>query len=194
MDTTPRPFPVIRIDATSRETFVAFWDQHYSDYDQVFYDQNIGKPLSPDLIEKWFEWKNGTKLSEKKKNSILRFSSPDERIEASADNDTLRSLLNRGGGAIWRIFWLHLQHPRNFPIYDQHAHRAMAYLRGWSDLEIPDSNPRKIDLYLDEYLPYFNSFSPIPHRRVDRALWTFGRFLRTMPKLFGVEDKTTDSS
>jgi hypothetical protein len=159
------------------------------DYDQVFYDQYIGQPLNDDLIARWFKWKNGFKLSDKKKTSILRYASPDERIDVSADDDTLRRFLNRAGGAIWRIFWLHLQHPTHFPIFDQHAYRAMAFLRGWSDVEIPDSNPRKIDLYLDEYLLYFRSFDPIPHRQVDRALWTFGRFLKTMPKLLAVEDK-----
>ena len=29
------------------------------------------------------------------------------------------------GGTIWRIFWLHLQHPQHFPIYDQHGHAGI---------------------------------------------------------------------
>ena len=40
----------------------------------------------------------------------------------------MQEFLNRPGGAIWRIFWLHVQHTQHFPIYDQHVHRAMAFL------------------------------------------------------------------
>ena len=91
----------------------------------------------------------------------------------------MQKFLNRPGGAIWRIFWLHLQHPRHFPIYDQHVHRAMAFTLKWPDLEIPEQNPAKVRTYLAVYREFFARFKDCDHRQADRALWTFGRFLRT---------------
>lgn len=64
-----------------------------------------------------------------------------------------------------------------FPIYDQHVHRAMAHLQGWTELEIPKSNKKKIEIYLEEYLDFYNSFKGLPHKKVDEALWSYGKFL-----------------
>jgi hypothetical protein len=102
--------------------------------------------------------------------------------------EALTTFLNRPGGAIWRIFWLHLQHPKRFPIYDQHVHRAMAYMldRPNEQREIPARHKAKVDFYLREYCPFFASFDGCEKRQVDRALWTFGRFLKTYRKALDV--------
>jgi hypothetical protein len=137
-------WPVLGVLHVSSQEFVRFWEQCYSGYDEDFYQRNIGQPLTEERIANWFKWKNGTPLATKKLKTIQRYSSPEERIAFNATSDALEEFLNRPGGAIWRIFWLHLQHPQQFPIYDRHAHRAMAFLLGWRSLEIPAGNPAKV--------------------------------------------------
>jgi hypothetical protein len=170
-------YPVLCQNDVPPEDFVDFWGRLYSGYDEAFYQANIGQPLTEDRILKWFEWKNGTPLSPLKAQSILRYSLPEERLPADAPDDAIQGFLNRGGGAIWRIFWLHLQHPKLFPIYDQHVHRAMAFMLNWETLEIPLHNPTKVRSYLEKYRPFFSQFADLPSRSVDRALWAFGKFL-----------------
>jgi hypothetical protein len=114
-----------------------------------------------------------------KAQTIRRYLSPDERIRHDASPDKLETFLNRSGGAIWRIFWLHLQHPGHFPIYDQHVHRAMAFMLMWTDIEIPGRDRKKVQSYLENYRSFFDGFSECDRRQVDRALWTFGRFLKS---------------
>ena len=170
---------VLSISHVQPKDFVQFWEQLYSGYDEDFYKENIGKPLTEELITKWFDWKNGTPLSAAKKLTIRRYLSPEERIGLDANEDTLAEFLNRPGGAIWRIFWLHLQHPQHFPIYDQHVHRAMAFMLKWPKLTIPAYNPTKARNYLQFYRPFFDRFEDFKDRQVDRALWSFGRFLKS---------------
>ena len=170
-------YTVLRPAPGTAEEFVAFWECLYSGFDEEFYEQNIGQPLTEERIIKWFQWKNGMPLSPLKAESIRPYSSSDERIAADADDATLREFLLRPGGVIWRVFWLHLQHPEKFPIYDRHVHRAMAFLLGWPNREISAGNPTKARLYLDKYRPFFRRFATMPRRRVDRALWAFSKFL-----------------
>lgn len=177
-ETTGRmPWPVLMAVNLTRRQFLDFWNCQYSGYDEDFYEQNIGQPLTAERIRMWFEWKNGGPLAAGKARSILRYSSPDERISVDADEGIAQEFLRRPGGSIWRIFWAHLQHPAQYPIYDQHVHRAMAYMRGWDRLEIPNDNTSKVTMYLDEYRPFFREFKDFPQRRVDRALWAFGKFV-----------------
>jgi hypothetical protein len=173
--------PVLGISQVTRQDFVRFWEQLYSGYDEDFYRENIGQPLTEERILKWFLWKNGTPLSAGKIQTIRRYFTPEEDIGYDVNAGALMTFLNQPGEAIWRIFWLHLQHPRHFPIYDQHVHRAMAFLleRPDLDLEIPVHNPTKIRNYLEFYRPFFDRFDDCGSRQVDRALWSFGRFLKS---------------
>jgi hypothetical protein len=172
-------WPILHVSHVTPKVFVLFWERLYPDlrYNEDFYRANIGQPLTEERIVQWFLWKNGTPLSPKKSVSIRRYLLPEERIGKDGDDESLTAFLNRPGGAIWRIFWLHLQHPQNYPIYDQHVHRAMAYLLKFPQPEIPVHNPKKVRGYLDSYRPFFKSFAACENRAVDRALWAFGRFL-----------------
>ena len=113
-----------------------------------------------------------------KTRTIRRYLSPEEHIGHDASASALKEFLNRPGGAIWRIFWLHLQHPKLFPIYDQHVHRAMAFLQTGEREEIPDYDPQKVESYWRRYLPFHATFEGIESRSVDKALWAFGKFLK----------------
>jgi len=45
--------------------------------------------------------------------------------------------------------------------------------------EIPIHGPTKVRAYLEEYRPFFDRFAGCERRQVDRALWSFGKFLTT---------------
>lgn len=173
--------PVLNTSQATPEDFIRFWERLYAGYDENFYRENIGQPLTEERIAAWFDWKNGTPLSSGKRRTVRRYFASKERIGRDADADSLSAFLNRPGGAIWRIFWLHLLHPQHFPIYDQHVHRAMAFLLRWpkAKLAIPAHNPTKVRTYLEVYRPFFSRFDDCDHRQVDRALWSFGRFLKS---------------
>src|SRR5207237_2721170 len=54
-----------------KEAFVEFWSGRYTGYDDEFYKANVGQELTEERILLWFEWKNGRRLSEKKRRSVL---------------------------------------------------------------------------------------------------------------------------
>jgi len=112
------------------KAFVEFWADRYTGYDDDFYEANVGQELTEARILDWFEWKNGTPLSQAKRRSVMRnfVARRDELVQI--EDDTPSAVLTRfsEGGVIWRIFWLHCWRPARFPIYDQHVHRAMRSL------------------------------------------------------------------
>ena len=160
--------------------FVDFWSQRYEYAHEDLYDNNIGQELTEQRIVELFVWKNGTPLSERKRNSVSQnFVARRHELGQFQDNFNARDFFNHfeNGGAIWRIFWLHCYRPEEFPIYDQHVHRAMAYIEAGEIEEIPNYDPRKIDAYIDRYLPFHQQFAAIDGRAVDKALWAFGKFI-----------------
>jgi hypothetical protein len=163
---------------TNQLEFVNFWSKQYNYSNEYIYDDNIGKKLTEERILKLFQWKNGTPLS------VLKLKSVKENYIADTTNfpenpsmDFIRNELLKAGGTIWRIFWIHCHYPKQFPIYDQHVHRAMAHIQGWDSIEIPNYNKKKVDLYLTKYLEFYNEFKGLPHKKVDEALWSYGKFL-----------------
>jgi hypothetical protein len=54
------------------QAFVGFWAARYAGYDDDFYEANVGQEVTEARILALFEWKNGTPLSEPKKNSVMR--------------------------------------------------------------------------------------------------------------------------
>ena len=82
------------------------------------------------------------------------------------------------GGAIWRIFLLHCWSESEYPIYDVHVHRAMTFICGEQREEIGGwDDRRKIDAYLNRYIPFFERFGDHDSRAVDQALVAFGQSL-----------------
>ena len=171
--------PVFREDFVSKSEFVNFWSKQYFYPKDYLYNDNIGKELIEERIWALFIWKNGKPLSEKKKLSVKNnFVRETINIPSSHDNLTLLLYLNRPGGTIWRIFWLHCNYPNIYPIYDQHVHRAMAKLKDWKELEIPSPNRIKVEMYVNHYLQFWREFIEFPAKPVDEALWAYGKFLK----------------
>jgi len=81
-------------------------------------------------------------------------------------------------GMIWKIFTLHIMYPERYPIFDQNVYRAMHYLQTGTIKEIPSKNSDKQTSYITEYLPFYNAHGYYPDRKLDKALFAFGQFLK----------------
>jgi hypothetical protein len=197
--TLPSLWPGQAIPATD-SAFIDFWASQYR-YDlEHLYESNISvKPFTNDAVMKLYEWKNQRKLSERKEKSVERnYISNKEHdcvrraVEfspsASAEEAVgfAKEFLGDGfpeGGAIWRIFWLHCCN-QGFPIYDQHVHRAMVFIEEGRIEELDGFSERNVvDSYLTKYLKFHRQFSE-EQRRIDKALVTFGSFLKAWPGFF----------
>lgn len=177
--------PVISFASSPRHDFVARWSLGYSYPDDDLYTSNIGRPLTRHRLEQLFLWKNGGKLSRRKQasleqNYLARYK---ELRELPKDADAGELLRRFGGGAIWRIFFLHCWRPQAFPIYDQHVHRAMEYIETGVPRELPTSAKAVLTNYTGRYLPFWAKFSADSGRDTDKALWVFGKFLKAHPWL-----------
>jgi len=163
-----------------KKAFVQFWSGRYTGYDDEFYEANVGQELTEERILEWFEWKNGTPLSNLKRNSVLKnYVARRGELATIPANETPERTLSRfsEGGAIWRIFWLHCWRPQLYPIYDQHVHRARRFIEAGAIEEIPAKDPDKIRAYVGQYMPFHAKFDGLSQRAVDKALWAFGKFI-----------------
>ena len=173
---------------TSLRHFVEFWAERYRWQNMDLYTHNIAGPHTPDGLANLFKWKIGNKLFANKL-PLLKRCFIDRRAEAEKllrelvaceHREIARRFLNhfKDGGAIWRIFWLHCWNTR-FPIYDQHVHRAMTFIKdnGQTEELGKFNNAKKVQLYLDHFLPFFDEFQGMDGRTVDMALWQFGKTL-----------------
>jgi hypothetical protein len=176
-------YQILRDD--SLEEFVKFWAEayNYSAGDSL-YTKNIGQPLTEEGIRELFFWKNGGKLSKLKAKSVNdNFVSSISKLRTFPKDTPPDQWLNvfKAGGAIWRIFFLHIWNPK-YPIFDQHVFRAMKFIQTGEGLEIPSGDPKKVEFYLEKYLPFYFELekemkNPNP-RNLDRALWKFGQILK----------------
>jgi hypothetical protein len=166
---------------TTPKQFVSFWEPLYEYRDEQLYDDNIALPPTADRVIALFKWKNGGKLSARHRRTVEECFV--QRIpELAILNDMIdaAAFLRRfsDGGAIFRIFWLHLWRPLRYPMYDQHVHRAMTWIQDGNAREPPSTASGKIHAYVDRYLPFVAEFGRMNLRRVDRALWACGKHLK----------------
>lgn len=173
-----------KISVKPRE-FVDFWSSFYDYLLEGYYTPIIGKKrFSDEDLVKLFEWKNGSKLAQKKKKvltSIIAKIDQINALKASFCLDTFLEEFKFVKGAIWKIYLLHVIQPDKFPIFDQHVYRAYLFISKDQRAEIPNNNRRKEDVYFSEYVSFFNglSGSGISKKKLDEALWAFGKFLKT---------------
>lgn len=169
-----------QINSNSIPDFIEHWSSKYFYAQEEKYEKNIGRPLTKETILELFEWKNGSKISTKKEQSII------QNYPLTFNGDYEKRYLNyrEPGGAIWNIFYLHCLLPDKWPIYDQHTYRAMQYIKTGDIIEIGTTHKQKYESYQKEYLPFLkelNITDPLS-RRVDKALFTFGKFLKIAQK------------
>jgi hypothetical protein len=173
---------------------VEFWARKYGDPNEHIYIKFINGPHTDESLDRLFYWKIGAQFYKSNIVSVNRnFISRRALLGTLPCDISAESFLAQfpTGGSIYRIFWLHCCYPNRFPIYDQHVYRTMTYLKTGSADELEGSSPeRKMDTYLGEYLPFHATFSSlnfrfeptrdgVKGRRADRALWWFGKCLKT---------------
>jgi hypothetical protein len=179
-------FRIMWVGDSDVDHFVKYWSAFYEDDNEDLYNQAIICPLSPKSIIRLFTWKNGgMRLASQKCQSVQdNYVARLNELGQLDDNTTARQFLEMfpRGGAIWRIFWLHCWKPDRFPIYDQHVHRAMMFITNGIPQEIGRSDKKKVQDYLQMYLPFFNENCPaaqFPDRQGDKALSAYGKLLKS---------------
>jgi len=55
----------------------------------------------------------------------------------------------------------------------------MIYLKTGQIVELKENDNEKMSKYLRDYLPFYKSLGNFPGRTLDKALWMFGRFLKS---------------
>ncbi len=174
---------------TEKEPFVKFWSDRYTyakgraDLEHL-YQENIHRPLTKETVLLLFKWKNGSRLARKKEYSVKKnYVANLDQLHGLPDDPREFLRVFGSGGAIWRIFWLHCW-KQKYPIFDQHVYRAMKFILAQPSEEILQDDDQKVNAYLDEYLPFWNEFIHgvnNTNRRIDKALVTFGKFVKAYP-------------
>lgn len=171
-------FLSFQIACKDKSSFLNHWSAKYrfKEKDERKYTENIGKPLTETSLRELFEWKNGmANIATKKAQSIAK------NYPIEFDGDPAARYLNHTlpGNAIWNIFYLHCLSPQEWPIFDQHVFRAMHYMKTGDIREIRNTNKAKYAVYQSDYIPFWKSFELPDIRRIDMALFAYGKFLKT---------------
>ena len=169
------------------DPFVEYWATRYRDTDRDgrYYDPNLGKAnlrTDEQALMALFTWKNGGDGISAKKKASISTNYFDRWVE---DGELENRYLDpkQGGGPIWNIFYIHCRRPDLYPIYDQHAYRAMRYIQGQGGRRnlIEERRSFVYESYSKEYRPFVTMIGAATGRdlrSIDRALYTFGQFLK----------------
>jgi hypothetical protein len=184
MDAISRRQFIYAATPASPMEFVDYWSRAYSFPDEGLYRDNITGPPTAESLADLFKWKIGKRFWRHHRPIIKRefLAGIKKARYLCATMADAREFLDAfpDGGVIYRIFWIHCWQPSRFPIYDQHVHRAMTFLLDGKPEELGDRKPKeKLGLYIERFIPFHRRFQGIDFRRVDRALWTFGKFIKT---------------
>ena len=167
--------------------FVNYWSELYFYEFSDKYNSRIKKEIfsEEDLSELYF-WKNGMRLSGPKLNSFnVKILAKLEIINNFKISSNFKihefHYEFREVSFVWQIFLLHLIKPNEFPIYDQHIHRAFLYLNNldWSNIGAALHPDLKAEFYFKTYLPFINKNNKIKIKMIDEAMFTFGKFINT---------------
>lgn len=178
MNTQLTTFPILKIQLVDEKRFVEFWAARYPTMNDSAYLSNIDQPPSRERLLALFEWKNGGPIAGQKRSSIDRNYTNPPDIHSLGDRNRLLAFIQQPGGVIWRIFWLHCCDRSKFPIFDQHVYRSMRRLQNGCAAEIPTKNVEKAKAYVDEYLPFHATFKYSDKKKIDEALWSYGKYLK----------------
>lgn len=183
--------------------FICFWEKYYNEGrypDKIYFDCLKKKHWQNGDLDRIFEWKNDSKLSQNKQKILQRIYSHLEKINYFRDlenpskkefNDFYNNICCRviSSGLVWRIFLVHLTHPEKYPMIDKFTYIAYDFL-------LNNALPSKAEIdkclaenQLKAYFPFREFFLKLDNkvsnqRKVDRALMVFGQFLTNHRKCF----------
>ncbi|WP_410880782.1 hypothetical protein [Myroides sp. DW712] len=168
------------------QKFIDFWSALYSYPQEEEYECLIQKKtfVEADLIC-LFTWKNGMKLSTKKRQTlqekILCKLSLIQQFKGEGFDIEDFKIAFGSLSAVWQLFLLHCINPVEYPMYDQHIHRAFCKIHKQAYHHITDriSEKSKLAFYYKEYLGFVKEHKEFDLRKIDKALFTYGRFLKT---------------
>jgi len=170
------------------EDFVTFWRKAYDDSDEKYKNHINKHPKSEKDIIALYEWKNGGRLSERKRKSlqtkILRKLGIINNLSQDLELDKFFNEF-RDVSAIWKLFLLHVIQPESYPMLDQYVMRAYYFLtEGSINKNLTVKEKDKLEFYKRYYLSFFNGLadqvkSKHSRKHVDEALWAFGKFLKS---------------
>mgnify|MGYP001352942303 CR=1 FL=1 len=184
---------VINKETHDIEEFIVFWSNCYKYKLESYYTENIDIELSNDSLFNLFIWKNGMNFQKNvnKYNSFhynvisiydkVKLWKTDFKIDDYLEISEIKEWNN----IVWKIFLLHCFRPNEFPIYDQHVHRAFDFIIN-GNYEKPEfyystnKIQEKIEFYKNDYIPFIKDLSMKSGRnlkQIDEALVTFGKFL-----------------
>lgn len=172
------------------EDFINYWKKLYSYKFEFLYKSIYNKQLDRSDIIKLYGWKNGTWKDDDKNLSAKKLKSLETKIISKLD------IINKlkqeeefdidyffkefeNVSTVWKVFLLHIIKPTIYPIYDQHIHRAYLYINrlDYKNINANMSDRKKLDFYLNEYLPFVKRMNITDLKAMDEAFFAFGQFL-----------------
>jgi len=200
------PVALVRFDLRKSGEFVDFWGSHYkyriADEDSghaidYYSEINLGSDLTSSNVLRLLRWKSPQYLSRVRASGpnsgtvnprvqkvLKRIGSLNDfrakRID-EATFDVVATSIFPTDGTVWKTFLKHCSRPLEFPIVDQHVHRAFNYHRGRHPDAIVDYTAYQdyFESIHENVLGRFPYLDELHTRKlVDNALMAFGQFLK----------------
>ena len=181
---------VLRKEEVSVKEFISFWSNLYHDglvndnsFEQKYSEKINNKLFSKDDILNLYTWKNTQKLSQKKltgpflKQVIKKLSIINKLKNKFDDADFEEQFGDFSDRPIWFIFLKHIIQPETFPIFDQHMYRSFRFIQNGVIEELSQNN-NVVEIYEKEYVPFFKNIIFSNEKKIDEALFTFGKFIK----------------
>jgi len=181
--------------------FIYFWGKYYNEGrypDKIYFDCLKKKHWQIGDLDRIFEWKNGSRLSQKKQKVLNKVYDNLETINTFRGlkrpsdeefNDFYKKVCCSviSSGLVWRIFLVHLTHPEDYPMVDKFTFIAYNFFSNKNPYSKKEADEYLRKNELIAYLPFRKFFLELNkrinnYRVVDRALMAFGQFLNNPQK------------
>lgn len=196
---------------TNINDFINFWSTYNNDdFEEsrekkidYFTELNLNNELTENNVKKLLRWKDPhylTELTNKKNSRVERVLSKIAILNkfrfgkiTEHEFDSNCNIFPTGDG-VWNIFLKHIAKPTDFPIYDQHVHRAFCFHT--TDINNKDAMDKKLNDIKNCYIEYKKYFFEVYEKyddthnskiniekvkemkKIDNALVAYGQFLQ----------------
>ncbi len=187
----------------SAREFVEFWEGFYHSRipDEVYQaNLNLGGELTEENVSLLWRWKNeryGSPLIRPTQAILADINSFRKlgHVDQPEERKFWQRVVTITPGVVWQVFLFHMARPQDYPIFDQHVMRSfLALTTGFVR-----RNPREARMVCRSYERFYSAYGgykgfffqlvreaglPQP-KKVDRALWAFGRHLKRLHPVDG---------